>query len=324
MIDTHYDLLTICYLCYLKNDYTKIIDISKEFQNNGVRAVFANLYFMTKEEMIEELDDKYYQESVSVLKMFTIAKEILENFLPNIEFIYSIEGCDFVKENELEDLYDAGLRSIILVWNHENQYGSGFRSDKGLTDLGRSFLEKAIDLGIGIDLSHANEKTFFDIIELLDARQKEGKEIICYASHSNARQLCDRNRNLTDEQLLELKKVGGLVGVFSNRNFITNSYQISKNEQKKMYLKHICYIAKIIGTDKVMLSTDDMRFCGDVDNEYLELPIYSYATITSEIQETLSFSFSEEEVKNILYRNAEENIMKRLIKKEKRNIYDRY
>ena len=97
MVDTHYDLLSICYICYLKNDYTKIEEIVKKIKNNkySIKCIFANLYFMSEEEMKEELHNNYYNPNISVLDMFKISKTILESYLPDIDFIYSIEGCDY-------------------------------------------------------------------------------------------------------------------------------------------------------------------------------------------------------------------------------------
>ena len=135
MVDTHYDLLSICYVCYLKNDYSKIEKIANEIKNNNgnIKCIFANLYFMSKEEMKEELHENYYNCNISVLDMFKISKQILEYYLPNIEFIYSIEGCDFVDINDLDQLYNEGLRAIVPVWNTENKFGSGNRTNNGLT-----------------------------------------------------------------------------------------------------------------------------------------------------------------------------------------------
>lgn len=315
MIDTHYDLLSICYTCYLKNDNTKIKNIAEEIKQSGVKCIFANLYFMSQEEMIEELDSNYYNENVSVLEMFKISKQILEYYLPEIDFIYSIEGCDYIEEKNLEELYNEGLRSIILVWNTENKYGSGNRTNKGLTIDGINFINKAIELGIGIDLSHANEKTFYGLIEVIKENQRNGRDVICYASHSNSRKLCNRERNLTDKQLESIKEVGGLVGVFSNRNFISRDTLEPKENQKISYLRHIIHIANIIGVDNVMLSTDDMRFCADVDPEYGELPIFDYSEISSQIEKLLLTNFSQEETNNILYDNAYKKIINKLNKK---------
>ena len=75
MFDTHYDLLTIAYMAYTTGNYSYLEQISKYFHDNNVTGVIANLYFMSLEEMKEELGEKYYQEDVSVLEMFKIAKK---------------------------------------------------------------------------------------------------------------------------------------------------------------------------------------------------------------------------------------------------------
>lgn len=314
MVDTHYDLLTICYTCYLKNDYSKIEKIASEINNNkgNIKCIFANLYFMSKEEMIDELGYNYYREDISVLDMFKISKNILEHYLPNIDFIYSIEGCDYLDINDLENLYNEGLRSIVLVWNTQNKYGSGNRTKSGLTIEGINFLNKAIELGIGIDLSHANEETFYGMIEVINENKKQGKDVICYASHSNSRTLCNRERNLNDKQLEEIKRVDGLVGVFSNINFITKESNLNYEEKCNLYLNHISYIQSIIGIDSVMLSTDDMNFMSDIDIEYKDLPIYNYGKIYMEVLNTLQKKYNFEDIERIMYKNTYDKIINKL------------
>ena len=310
MFDTHYDLLTIAYKAYLTGDYSYIDKISKYFNDNNVRGVFANLYFMSKEEMDDELCKGYYKEDVSVLDMFIKAREVLDKFLPNTEIVYSIEGADYIKDTEeLEKLRNAGLDSLILCWNTESKYASGNRSDKGLTDLGRELISKAIDLGMGIDLSHANKPTFYDLCDLIEEKQKEGIKVCSFASHSNARSLCERTRNLDDDQLKRIKDIGGLVGVFSNRNFIVNNPEDYETaDKRKEYLDHIEHIKNIVGEDNIILSTDDMGFCGWYDYEYYETAIYDYATITSELYSDLSSRFEEEAVDNMFYNNVKNKI----------------
>ena len=150
------------------------------------------------------------------------------------------------------------------------------------------------------------------MIEVIKANQKLGKDVVCYATHSNARTLCDRERNLNDDQITALKEVDGLIGVFSNRNFITKNHELSKEEQKQEYLKHIIHIANIVGIDNVMLSTDDMRFSGDIDPEYYELPIFDYSTIAKEAEEVLLTHYAEEDTNNIMYENAYRKIIDKL------------
>ena len=183
MIDLHHDLLSIMYYSYLKNDYSYLKEWVKCFREDNVSGLLANLYFMNKKEMALEIGD---DREINVVEMFKKSTEMFKEYLPNINVIFSIEGCDYIKDvNELEELYNLGLRNILLVWNNPNRYGSGNNDSYGLTNAGREFLIKAIDLGISIDLSHMNKNTFYDTIDLIREQKALGKDVKVIASHSN-------------------------------------------------------------------------------------------------------------------------------------------
>lgn len=309
MFDAHYDLLSIAYVCYLKNDYSYLEERIKSYRNDNVQGVVANLYFMSEEEMKEELHPKYYQKEVPVVEMFRISTEIIKSYLPNTDLIFSIEGCDFLETSDLDELYSLGLRNILPVWNNKNKYASGNRSNQGLTEEGKCLLEKAIELGISIDLSHANKKSFDDIASYLMEKKTSGEDFFVMASHSNARSICERERNLEDDQLLAIKELNGLVGVFSNRNFIVPERlkdQVNQQEKEQYYLEHINHIVDLIGINHVVLATDDMDFCKEADAEYGEVQIYSYDNIAKNVQSTLEQSYSIEDTYQIMYGNMKQ------------------
>ena len=309
MFDAHYDLLSIAYVCYLKNDYSYLEERIKSYRNDNVQGVIANLYFMSEEEMKEELHPKYYQKEVSVVEMFRISTEIIKSYLSNTDLIFSIEGCDFLETSDLDELYSLGLRNILPVWNNKNKYASGNRSNQGLTEEGKCLLEKAIELGISIDLSHANKKSFDDITSYLMEKKAAGEDFFVMASHSNARSICTRERNLEDDQLLAIKELNGLVGVFSNRNFIVPESlkeKVNQQEKEQYYLEHINHIVDLIGIDHVVLATDDMDFCKEADAEYGEVQIYSYDNIAKNVQSTLEQRYSIEDTYQIMYGNMKQ------------------
>ncbi len=326
MFDAHYDLLTLAYVSYLKDDYTYLEQFMKNFNSQNVTGLIANLYFMSQQEMNQELSKYYFQKGTSVLSMFKIAKSIVQKYLPqDIQMIYSVEGCDYIQdEEELEALYQEGLRSLILTWNEQNKYGSGNRSRNGLTDLGRSFLKKAIALGIGIDLSHANSQTFQDMIDLIKIEQARDREVVCYASHSNARKLCDHERNLTDDQLRELKEVGGLVGIVSYRPFVTSKNNLLSSQYQKDYLDHLLHVRSILGKTKVMVSTDDMTFDQSNVREHLTGALFPYSTIKQDLLKLLKTKLTEEEAQQILFHNAEQSLLNPLLNKKEGRSYVRY
>ena len=310
MFDMHYDLLSIAYVCYLKNDYSYLEERVKSYRNDNIQGVVANLYFMSDVEMKEELHPWYYQKEVPVVEMFRISTEIVKSYLPSTELIFSIEGCDYIEgPEELEELYKLGLRNILPVWNNKNKYASGNRSDQGLTEEGKRLLDKAIELGISIDLSHANRKSFDDIVSYLMEKKDEGEEFFVMASHSNARSICQRERNLEDEQILAIKDLDGLVGVFSNRNFIVPESlkeRVTQQEKEQYYLAHISHIVDLVGINHIGIATDDMDFCKEADAEYGQVQIYSYDNIAKSVQSTLEQRYSIEDTYQIMYGNMKQ------------------
>lgn len=321
MIDLHFDLLTKLYTSYLENDFRFIENFIKAYNKDNVNGLFANMCFMSESEMKEEYHHNYYNKDISVVEMFKTVKNLLEKYFPqDINIILCIEGCDYIRDvKELDILYDLGLRAIAPVWNEENKYGSGIRGDNGLTLEGKKLIWHAFEKGIGVDLSHANKKTFDDIIKIAELAKEQWLVPIVYASHSNVYSLCERDRNLTDDQLLKIKNLDGIVGVFSNRSFILKgslNKDIPKDELVSMYIKHIKHIEKLFGSlDNIALSTDDMTFCGEKDPDYYNCPIFSYSTIKEELEIALKKEYTEKDVEKILEVNAKRLIAK-LLKNE--------
>lgn len=246
----------------------------------------------------------------------------MDEFLPNTEILYSIEGADYISgPDELDRLYEAGLDSLILCWNTENRYGSGNRSEKGLTASGRKLIEKAIELGIGLDLSHANENTYNDLIDLIKEKIEQGSEVVSYASHSNVRCLCDRDRNFKDYQIERLNEINALIGMFSNKGFVVDpSIDESSINNRNMYLEHIDYVSKIVGFDRIVVATDDMGFCEDYDSIYGTRNIYDYDNIFNNLSFDLVNRFGISNAEKIIYSNAKNKIFNKLreIREKKR------
>ena len=68
--------------------------------------------------MKEELG-KFY-EPIDVVKMFKISTDLFKKYFPALDVVYSIEGCDYIKNvSQLEELYELGLRNVLLVWNNK-------------------------------------------------------------------------------------------------------------------------------------------------------------------------------------------------------------
>lgn len=308
MIDMHYDLLSVIYQCYLRMDYSYLENWLRNYHKDNVSKVIANMYFMSKDEMREELGDNF--DDINVVEMFKKAVEILSKYLNKNDYLLSIEGCDYINdEKELEELYNLGLRNILLVWNNPNKYGSGIKGDYGLTELGKSFIIKAIDLGISIDMSHMNRKTFYDTIAVLKEQKALGKKIKVIASHSNCYSICPNLRNLDDDQILALKEFDPIIGVVSYSEFVFSS-RASLEKLKEVFLEHIDHLVKLVGIEHIGLASDDMSFDVSFFGKKDELGIFKYETIKEEITEILKTKYSLEDINKILYKNVYDKLFK--------------
>ena len=156
----------------------------------------------------------------------------------------------------LEGLYDAGLRSLGLVWSRPNAYAHGvpfkFPSSPdtgpGLTDAGRELVRECNRLGVLIDLSHINEKGFWDVAGLTEAP--------LVATHSNAHALCPASRNLTDRQLDAIRDSDGMVGVNFAVGFLREDGGESEDTPLETVVRHVDYLVERVGIDRVGFGSD--------------------------------------------------------------------
>ena len=321
MFDMHYDLLTILYFNYKKNNplgnpQKFIEDCKRIYHNDNIIGGIVNLYFQSQHEMKADLgiDEN---ELKDVKKMFKTSTELFNELqaagiIPNGEFIFGIEGCDYLKdEKDLKHLYNMGLRSILPVWNNQNKFGSGIRGDIGLTDAGISLVREAIDLNMIVDVSHANIKTFYGILYTCYRSRLNGKSVNLIASHSNVRSLCDRERNLNDGQLHALNDNDGYIGLFTNGNFLSkDNTKLSSEERVENYLKHLDYILNVIefNPDRILTSTDNMDFMPDPS--YVGLGVCPHENISKVLYDAISSRYNEELANKILVENAKKLIRK--------------
>lgn len=169
-----------------------------------------------------------------------------------------IEGAEAIDTefHALEDLYNRGLRSLGLVWSRANAYGSGVPmsfpaspdTGPGLTAAGRALVKECNRLGVLLDVSHLNEKGFWDLAGITD------RPIV--ASHSNAHALCESSRNLTDKQLDAIRESAGLVGVNFHVAFLRPDGKHQKDTPLEVVADHVVYLADRLGVDHVGLGSD--------------------------------------------------------------------
>ena len=121
----------------------------------------------------------------------------------------SVEGAELLdcSTERLEEAYALGVRSVNLTWNHVNALsGTNVEeTNRGLTEQGRAFVQKAEKLGVLVDVSHLSDPGFWDVAETLSGP--------FWASHSNARGVFSQPRNLTDEQFTAIIDHNGVAGL---------------------------------------------------------------------------------------------------------------
>jgi len=156
----------------------------------------------------------------------------------------------------LEELYEAGLRSLGLVWSRPNAYAHGvpFRfpsspdTGPGLTGAGKELVRECNRLGVLIDLSHINERGFWDVADLSEAP--------LVATHSNAHVLCPASRNLTDGQLDAIRDSGGMVGVNFAVGFLREDGGESVDTPLETVVRHVDYLVGRVGIEGVGFGSD--------------------------------------------------------------------
>lgn len=176
----------------------------------------------------------------------------------SVAAVMHMEGAEALDDEllNLDLLYNFGLRSLGPVWSRPTKFASGVPfqfpgspdTGPGLTDLGKTLIARCNELKILIDLSHLNEKGFWDVAKLSNAP--------LIATHSNAHSLCQSTRNLTDDQLLAIKDSDGMVGVNLATSFLREDGQMRSDTSIDLVLKHMDYLINTLGEDRVGLGSD--------------------------------------------------------------------
>lgn len=145
--------------------------------------------------------------------------------------------------NNLDEFYRAGVRYIGLAHFYDNEWaGSAHGMNKGgLTAIGKLLIKKMDSLHIVIDLAHSSQQTINDIFTL-----HNGPVLV---SHTGVKGVCNNQRNLSDEQLIEIGKRNGLVGIGLWETAVCGNDAVAT-------AKSIRYVADKIGVEHVALGSD--------------------------------------------------------------------
>ena len=150
----------------------------------------------------------------------------------------------------------------------------------GLTSFGRDILRVSNELGIVTDLAHINDRAFFDVIE----RTAKPAAV----SHTGVFSVCNHTRNLTDDQIKALADNGGVMGICFMDRVLSED---PKKATVATFVKHIAYVANLVGIDHVGIGTD---YDGNVAE--MLVPLVDLVKVT---QGMMEFGFTKDEIKKV-------------------------
>jgi membrane dipeptidase len=199
------------------------------------------------------------QQSGGAARICRTAKDIRQCMQDSaIAMVMHIEGAEALDEDLalLEVLYAAGLRTLGPLWSRPNIFGDGvpFRFPSspdignGLTDAGLRLVRACNQKRIMVDLSHMDEKGFWQTAKISDAP--------LVASHSNAHALCPQSRNLTDRQLAAIRETNGFVGVNFGTSFLRGDGKKADDATVLEIVRHVDYLVEKVGEDNVGFGSD--------------------------------------------------------------------
>lgn len=299
-IDLHCD--TASRLLYenlkLKESICKV-DIKKLKESKALAQVFAHFIELN-------IVDNPYLEFKKMNDV--LMKELKENH-NDIEIVTDLKGLEdtnnkgkigaflSIEEGEVlegkiervKEVHDMGIRFITLTWNFPNSIGypnAGYKyKDYGLTDKGKEIVNEMEKFKIIPDCSHLSDGGFYDLIEICK------KPFI--ATHSNAREITNHSRNLTDDMIVKLANKGGVMGLNFCAPFLGNE-RIPTIESMISHIKHIKNIG---GIDVLALGTD---FDG-IENE---VEIRNIGEIEKLRDALIKEKFISSEIDKIFFKNV--------------------
>ncbi len=216
-------------------------------------------YASSSVQQMIDLMKKIEEDSQGQLQVVTSIQEIHDCLEQNVmAAVLHLEGAEPILPDlsNLEAFYDQGIRSLGITWSRPNAFGHGVPFEfpghpdrgPGLTAAGKRLVDTCNQLGVMIDLAHLNEKGFWDVAELSSAP--------LVSTHTAAHNLLPKARNLTDDQLRTVRDSGGVVGVIFSVNDLDGGVRPKEDAPISAIIKHIQYIADLIGVDHVAFGSD--------------------------------------------------------------------
>ena len=193
-------------------------------------------------------DEEAYQEFFRILSHYKASQDTRNT--PSLSTpILAVEDARLLAGDisRLDTLYAHGVRILTLTWKDLSCIGGAWNTEEGLTPFGKTVVEKAISLGMGIDLSHASDTVFWQTLNICRAYG-----CAPMASHSNSRTLCCHKRCLTDDMFQAIRSIGGIVGI----SFVPYHLSNSSLASQETVLLHIRHFLSLGGEETLAIGSD--------------------------------------------------------------------
>ena len=185
--------------------------------------------------------------------------------------------------SNIERYRSMGVVYITLCHNGDNDIcdsARGMAEHGGLSDFGVEVVKEMNRVGMVVDLSHAAESTFWQVLE------QSTVPVVC--SHSSCKSLCNHPRNLTDDQMKALAANGGVVQVTMYEGFLRESGRATIDD----FISHLEHAIEVAGIDHVGIGTD-------FDGDGAVVGCSSAAQLHSVTVELLRRGYSESDIEKI-------------------------
>jgi membrane dipeptidase len=166
-----------------------------------------------------------------------------------IGLMLSLEGVEPLGSDPslIDVFWQLGVRMVGLTWNRRNAFADGAAERGGLSTLGVELVRRLVALGAIIDLAHASEQTFADVLE-----HSGGAAVV--VSHAGCRAVCETPRNLSDDQLRGLAERGGVLGIMA----LPLAVDPTRPTLERL-VDHIDHAVVVMGIEHVGLGGDFIR-----------------------------------------------------------------
>lgn len=215
-----------------------------------------------------------------------------------IGVILSMEGADpCITPEFAAHFYDEGLRAIGPAHYGFSHYAGGTRVEGPLTEMGVELLRRMQELGIALDVTHLCDESMAQAFDLYEGP--------IWASHHNCRSLVDWDRQLTDEQIQELIRRDGVIGVAMDAIMLYDGWVYGQTSPKVLslesavdHLDHVCQLAG--NTRHIGIGTD---LDGGFGTEQTPRDLKSIADVASLAERMDKRGYSEDDINALFHGN---------------------